>query len=262
MEALNDAQISVYPVDVRGLDPTYDEPPAQAIARNPLAQNELQVSTIENLKAFADMTGGRAFYNSNDLFTGFRQATDDSSSYYLLGYYLNSKSTKPGWRKLQVRLERRGEEVHARRGYFVGSATMNAEATHKADVNFALSSPLESTGIPILVRWNPSSMQPGHRARPEFAIVVPADGIINESDRNRFDVDFVWEADRSGTSAQRDGQTIKGSLDSASLARIKKEGIFYKNSLKLPAGEYRVHFVVRDNLSGRIGSVTAPLTVD
>ena len=29
----------------------------------------------------------------------------------------------------------------------------------------------------------------------------------------------------------------------------------------LPPGEYQVRFVVRDNLSGRIGSVTAPLKV-
>lgn len=46
----------------------------------------LQLSTLATLKEFAAMTGGRAFYNSNDLAEGFKQAAEDSTSYYMLGY--------------------------------------------------------------------------------------------------------------------------------------------------------------------------------
>ena len=48
----------------------------------------------------------------------------------------------------------------------------------------------------------------------------------------------------------------------AALPKIKAEGMIYKNALQLLPGTYQVRFVVRDNLSGRIGSVTAPLTVN
>jgi hypothetical protein len=58
------------------------------------------------------------------------------------------------------------------------------------------------------------------------------------------------------------GQTIKGTVPSAALDKIKADGILYQNALELPAGNYRVRFVVRDNLTGRIGSVSAPLTVN
>jgi hypothetical protein len=36
----------------------------------------------------------------------------------------------------------------------------------------------------------------------------------------------------------------------------------YNNYLELPSGQYTVRFLMRDNLSGKIGSVSAPLTVD
>jgi VWFA-related protein len=279
-QALNDAQVSVYPVDVRGLvlnadtaNAAINPQMATNVAINSQmairearegasARSNLLFLNIENLKTFADMTGGRAFYNSNDLTTGFKQAAEDSSSYYLLGYYMNSGSTKPGWRKLRVKLEDVHAEVRAREGFFVGS-TLDAESAHKADVNFALSSPFESTGIPMLVRWNPAAAPATEQGKKAaFAIVVPANSVVNELDQNRFDIDFVWEADRDGATAQRDGRTTRGSLNAETLVKIKKEGVFYTNALQLLPGKYTVHFVVRNNLNGRIGSVTAPLTVN
>jgi VWFA-related protein len=274
MQALNDAQVSVYPVDVRGLGSNSQGADSGLSSRGLMteawsgksprsARSNLQVSTIENLKIFAEMTGGRAFYNSNDLTIGFRQAAEDSSSYYVLGYYLDSQNPKPGWRKLHVKLQRSGAEVRAREGFFVGTATKDAESAHKADVNFALSSPFESTGIPVLVRWNSAGAPTGQQGqKAEFAIIVPANSVVNEFDQNQFDIDFVWEADRTGVAPQKDGKTAKGSLDAEGLAKAKKEGVFFRNSLQLPPGEYKVHFVVRNNLNGRIGSVTSPLTVN
>ena len=55
--------------------------------------NVAQQSKIDSLNEFANMTGGKAFYNTNDLATSFKRAADDASSYYLLGYYLNTRTT-------------------------------------------------------------------------------------------------------------------------------------------------------------------------
>lgn len=46
------------------------------------------------------------------------------------------------------------------------------------------------------------------------------------------------------------------------LATIREKGISYHGSLELAPGEYTVRIVVRDNLTGRVGSVAAPLKVD
>jgi hypothetical protein len=44
--------------------------------------------------------------------------------------------------------------------------------------------------------------------------------------------------------------------------RPSRPGVGYRGALDLSAGEYTVRFVVRDDQSGRIGSVAAPLKVE
>lgn len=263
MEALKDAQVSIYPVDVRGLvsaggDVNYA---GDTSTNNVQGRSWLQNSTLDTLKTFAEMTGGRAYYNSNDLASGFKRAADDASSYYLLGYYMNTHDAKPGWRKLQVEVQRKDIEIRARTGFFVTNATVDPDLTHKADVGFALASPFDSTGIPVSVKWQGISVD-GAKKKVAFAIHLPAVGVIDEADKNRFDVDFVAQASAKGNPVSSAGQTTKGTVPAANLAKIKADGIFYQNALELPPGSYDVRFVVRDNLSGRIGSVTAPLTVN
>jgi hypothetical protein len=269
MEALNDAKISVYPVDVRGLgsNSSVNEPAEGGLRGEDslkihVARSQFLDSTLHNLRSFADMTGGRAFYNRNDLDAGFREAVDDSSSYYLLAYYQKSKNMKPGWRKLQVKLQREEAEVRARNGFFVGRATLNPESTQQADETFALMSPFDSTGVPLLVRWNLPSPEKAVRGQnSEFAMVVPASNVVEAADSHRINVDFIWEANKNGTSVLKDGHTLKGAVSADALAKLIRDGVYYKNALKLPPGDYQVKFVVRDNLNGRIGSVTTPLTV-
>jgi hypothetical protein len=179
----------------------------------------------------------------------------------LLGYYVDNLNTKPGWRKLQIQVARKDVEVHARTGFLVTNATIDPELTHKEDVAFALSSPFDSTGLEVTVRWQGISPD-GDKKKVGFAVHLPASGVIDERDKNRFDIDFIAQASKVGAPVGNAGQTIKGTVPAASMDKIKADGILYQNALELPAGNYQVRFVVRDNLSGRIGSVSAPLTVN
>jgi len=268
MQALNDAQISVYPVDIRGItgtssaeDPTVSASAAVVFGDQTANLSSLNESALDSLRTFAEMTGGRAFFNNNDAASGFRRAADDSSSYYLLGYYLNTHNTSPGWRKLQVQVQRKDAEVRARSGFLVTNATVDPETTHRADIAFALSSPFDSSQISVSMEFHGISPH-GEKKNVGFVVHVPAVGVIDEADKNRFDLDFVAQATKKdGKPVGDKGQTVKGTLPADALAKIKAEGIFYKNGLDLANGDYDVRFVVRDNLSGKIGSVTAALTV-
>jgi VWFA-related protein len=262
LKALNDAQISVYPLDVRGLvtNPMYGGDYAGSLVSED-APDLLRESTQNSLKNFARMTGGVAYYGNNDLAGAFSRAAQDSSSYYLLSYYFDHRNNKPGWRQLQVTVSRKDAEVHARAGYLVSDVAVNPELSHKSDVAFALNSPFESTGIPVTARWE--GFQPdGPKKKVGFTLQVPATDLINEADKNRYDLEFIAQATNQGTPAGGAGQTIKGAVRPDALAKLKAEGIFYTNALELPPGKYQVRFVVRDNLSGRLGSVIVPLTVN
>src|SRR5262249_50710394 len=113
----------------------------------------LQQSSLETLNDFAEMTGGKAFYNTNDLATSFRRAADDASSYYLAGYYLDTNNNHPGWRGLKIKLDRKDVEIRARKGFFVTNATVDMAMTRDLDLKYAMETPIEGTGIPVTISW-------------------------------------------------------------------------------------------------------------
>ena len=87
IEMLNDANISIYPVDARGLIVFFPGADTSRIRGWSAYNQAIFESTRETMVGFADMTGGKAFYNRNDLDVAFQKAADDSSAYYMLGYY-------------------------------------------------------------------------------------------------------------------------------------------------------------------------------
>src|SRR6185437_7517273 len=96
---LTDAQVAVYTVDVRGLDnnslsaETNGADASGQVRRNGAFQEELSrqeggdTDIHASEKELAEQTGGRAFYNSNDLNQAVKDALADGSTYYTLGYY-------------------------------------------------------------------------------------------------------------------------------------------------------------------------------
>lgn len=79
---------------------------------------------------------------------------------------------------------------------------------------------------------------------------------------SEIDVDVMAIA-RSGTLiADNVAKNMKGKIPPEKLVRFKSENVDYPGSFHLPSGNYELRFVVRDNQSGRMGSVTAPVTVD
>ena len=263
LNALNDAQVSMYPVDARGLltDPTFAGD-SMASMLGPGVPDGLRQSTLTSLKNIAAMTGGVAYYNTNDLAGAFGRAAQDSSSYYALTYYQDHRNSKPGWRKLQVAVvSRKDVDVRARAGYLVTEVAVNPELTHKADVEFALISPFESTGIPVTEQWQ-GLLADGSKRKIGFVLHVPAANVVDEADKNRVDVEFVAQATNNGVPAGTVSQTVKGMIVPDTLAKLKADGIIYNNFLSLSPGDYQVRFVVRDNLNGKIGSVIVPLTVN
>jgi VWFA-related protein len=267
-QLLNDAQIALYPVDVKGLQVVAMP---SASVRNPgrnYARNMTwrQMDTQGTLQTFASMTGGRAYFNSNDLVKGFRDAVNDSGQYYMLGYYLDRSKIKAGWRKLAVKVKRDHTEVRARSGFFVTNATIDPENSRNNDISSALQSPLDFTSLALVARWD--KVEPGKepgKKRVIYEMRLAADAaLIDAADNNHVALEFIALAKTP------EGKTVDSPVvrnvdahpTSENLSAIRQNGVTYKGALDLAPGEYTVRFVVRDNLSGRMGSVAAPLKVE
>ena len=260
LQMLNDASISVYPVDARGLLVFFPGADTSRIDGVAAYNKALFDSSRDTMVGFADMTGGKAYYNRNDLDTAFRKAADDSASYYMLGYYLE-RNPKPGWHKLHVKLKNGGKEVRARNGFFVTPKSSEAE-TKKMDLKLAMVSPLDYSAVPFSVKFEAAQGQ-GAKKKVHFQISLPpSSNIVDVSNNGQVDLEVLASArTATGQSADQFGQRVQTNLKPDSVQVVQRDGLNYGNDLLVPAGQYQVRFVVRDNLTGRLGTVTAPLQV-
>lgn len=271
MESLSNANIAVYPVDVRGLtNPAVVEAGASRshsprdLQRQIGNRSWLQVSSRETLVQFAEMTGGEAFFNTNDLSGSFKRAAEDASSYYLLGYYLDTSNNRSGWRDLKVKVEKKNTTVRARNGFFVTKATVQMETTRESDLSFALTTPIDGTGVPVTVSWSNLTAE-GSKKKAGFVVHTPANGLTFASGQdNSLNFDFIAMAytEKEGKTAGQVSFQYAKPVPETQLASIKENGVYFQNTLELNPGKYIVRFVVRDNNTGRVGSVTAPLRLE
>jgi VWFA-related protein len=131
MHLLSSQMISVYPVDARGVLSLGYDPSDARIERGNGPRNEplsnesnRQVDIFDTMRAFSDMTGGRAYLNSNDTQAAVRAAVRDGAAYYLLTYPIDKSDRRQGWRKITVKV---GDyHVRARKGYFLTKVTADA----------------------------------------------------------------------------------------------------------------------------------------
>ena len=263
-KVLNQSQVAVYPVDVRGLTTNIlTEVQLGSPTRGYEHREWTNSETISTFRAFAQMTGGLAFYNTNGLKKAFEKAADDNSEYYMLSFYLNSHQAKTGWHKLNVRVTQRGAQVRARSGFYVSP---NSDQNNNAEIKVALGSPVNYTAVPIIGKWGqvvPAVNEKGKKMAI-FFLTLPANfAEIDESEKNHIKWDFAAVAiTPTGVSAGSTAKTVDAHLSGESLRQVEVNGVDYRGGIVVPPGEYMVRFAVRDRLSGRMGSVSAPLKVD
>jgi hypothetical protein len=256
--ALNHANIAVYPLDVEELVNTAYVGPE---VRLPLPEHFDIRSKVTSLERFADATGGRLCERQTDAEGCFHEAVNDSTDYYLLGFYANSSKVKPGWQKLAVKVRNPDMRVQARSGYFI-SSRQNENLGRKEDIELGLSSPLEYTGLPVKVRWT-TTTQLGEKQKVGFQFVLaPAATTIDEADNNHVSLEFAAMATTAtGEPAGHFLQNLEGRLKPDAARKLKSEGATYPGTIDLAPGDYTVRFLIRDNLSGQMGTVSAPLNV-
>ena len=98
IDALNAAQVSVYPVNVAGLKLSAAQGGIDTVADN-----------------IAQATGGRAYYNDNDLKDAMERATADGENYYELTYSPGALKEDGSMRHIHVELDRKGCTLEYRR---------------------------------------------------------------------------------------------------------------------------------------------------
>ena len=141
IQATARSNVSIYGIDPRGLTSIADEtigvtgfavaddPPQRGIGPGGL-MNELQLSQ-DNLRALSEETNGFAVVNRNDPGPSFDRIVRDNSSYYVLAYYPPTDKKDGKFHRIEVRVNRPGLTVRARRGYLAPEGQQQAGAAAK-----------------------------------------------------------------------------------------------------------------------------------
>jgi VWFA-related protein len=273
MQLLNDANVSLYPVDARGVVVVGQMDATMKVSREMsrglpdyiAGESQSHQKTVDTMRIFADTTGGKAYYNNNnnDLAGALTDATNDGSSYYILSYALDTKNNRPGWRKLKVKVKDHDYRIRSREGFFVTQTTMDPLSSEGMDIREALTSPLDYTGMPLSVKLE-TPVASGAKKKVGFSLLVPPNAAtVDASDNDRLNLE-IWYVVRNvkGEDVSHNSKLYNLNLNAAFVAQLQTSGIGYNDTLELPPGQYGLRVVVRDNITGRVGSVWAPLQVN
>jgi VWFA-related protein len=107
-DALVMGEISVYPIDTRGLqvNPAFTAASSGRASVNSQARFDTrQFFEHTDLDEVAEATGGRAFYNTNGIKQAVAEVIETGSSYYTLSYYPSNKTWDGSFRTLKVKAE-------------------------------------------------------------------------------------------------------------------------------------------------------------
>ena len=273
---LNSASVSIYPVDVTGLD-------AVGMAGTGIYGNDqritgAQVQSVahgigiamtpgterqESLRAIASATGGRAFLNRNDLEQAFAEADADSADYYLLGYYLKD-SPKPGWHKLKASVGVPHVTIRARDGFYSGTPVKAGDKSSRREFATAMAGPIDYTSVSFAARAEVDTTKcTGGKCLVIAETVIPPQSlVINREDRNfvHFDIALLAMAPNEKVGGES-SETVKVHLTPESLAEVMSTGITYRGKIHLAPGSYDLRIAARDNQTGKIGTVRINITV-
>jgi VWFA-related protein len=255
--------IVLYPLDARGLMTLNLQ--ASDTANNPLLLelDKENVNTSQTaMETMSKMTGGKTCYNKNEIESCIRDASRDSDEYYLVTYNRDKKNKKPGWRKLSVKVDQPDVEVRARTGYFFGSDPADKNARDR-EVAMAMHCNVSLSAVPFSASFK-GVKGAGDKKIVKYEIYIPP-ATVEAADLgdNKFQLEVITVATTpKSTRVDEVAEVLGLNLPPEAIAAIHQQGIAYDNVLKVPPGEYTVHFMVRNVATNVIGSVIAPLKVE
>jgi len=265
--ALNKANVMVYPVDVAGLpmEAMWDvsQPPSlyshpEFNNLSPLILSDRAAESRDGMKELAHRTGGKTCTAGNDVKFCLEQAMAESSDYYLLGFYVPQQNRKLGWHKLKVTVNAYHGEVRARNTYYLRALGTAPEQEQQQDLRGAIDAAVNFTGI--LFNVQPGVRAAGATAPLVFKISVPAASILLQPGQEKLSFDVISiPLSAQARPLDKRSRIVKLEMNPQITQKALLQGWNLVNSIAADGSIAAVRVVIRDNGTGRIGSVTFPV---
>jgi VWFA-related protein len=286
----NRANVSIYTVDARGLDTGRDLQAAgaaldragrvsqQAMAKqgadgtsmeevlnDELVLTSLRANTQSTLRELAESTGGTMVANTNDLGKGLDRVTSDLASYYEIAYAPQSTEADGTFRRIEVKVARRGVDVTSRSGYFA----LPPSDTPLLPYELPLLAAADASPPPHAFDFDAGVFRFHETPRGrQFTLVaeVQTAALALQEDKKakRYHAHLTVMAlvkNAAGEVVDRlsNAYPLEGPLENADA--LKRGKVLFKQQFWLPAGRYTVTTVVRDQLGNHTSVRTLPVRV-
>ncbi len=265
------ANLSIYSVDMRGLQaisPLGDASTGSirgASAYNGQAyQNNLDsnFNTQEVLSTLAADTGGKFYGDSNDFAPAFQAMENDTAQYYVIGFRSTNQVRDGRYRRLQIKVNRSDVKLEYRPGYYAPADYQHSNhEDRERQLTEQLASDLPATDVPVYMAAYYFQLAPDRYYIP-VSLIVPGSQIpfVKGGDRDKATIDIIGEVkDMAGRVEGDVRQTVKLAIDQQQ--QVSRKNVQYTTNFTLPPGKYHLKFVVRENLTGHMGSFETDINV-
>jgi VWFA-related protein len=268
------SNVSIYPVDVRGLKATVPGGDASTASvrgsgmftgSQQNTERDRFTGSQDTLVTVAEETGGKALIDNNDLGAGVTLAKNNLRSYYVLGFYSDDDRRDGKYRKIDVKLNPKiAASLDYRSGYYADAEfKVMGSAGREKQLQDAmlLGDPVTDLPLAVEINW----FRKGSEWFVPVAVKIPGTEIPlrkKGSTEESTTFDFLGEV-RNAKGAQvallRDN--IKMKLREEQAGKLKAQNLLYETGFRLPPGPYRLKMLVRENETGKMGTYERMFTV-
>jgi hypothetical protein len=263
---LSNAQVAIYPVDVRGLASGMEGSGGVSGAHNPSAINDSAMSSMsdlastqETMRAMASETGGKAYVNQNEIKEGVRLALDDNAAAYTIGYYPENKKWDGRYRSIKVKVNKDAVELQSRKGYFAFDPAQVKDRKGDQEVAETLRSNIPATLVTFSAR-----AKTGDKGKLGIDFLVdPRTLSAEDASGGSKKFNFSYYAaifSNDGKILTSRSMKVDQAFNADTYQKILQSGIMLHMDMDAaPAANEQLRLVVRDERTGYMGSVVGPL---
>jgi VWFA-related protein len=259
---LESSQISVYPIDLRslknlGLQPATGDTESHSLAR----QDSNAIGSQLLMRDIAEQTGGKAFYNTNDLKGALRKGMENGATYYTLAYVPQNHDWNGAFRHIAVKLDRPDTTLAYRRGYYaLRDDPSPAETARRMLIAEMQPGVPESTMLLLRVKVTPPAGK-NDKVAIDYGVYAP-DITFTGDDVKQAKLEFVAVAwDKNNKASGDASETMNLNLKPETFKKILNTGVPAHEELNLKPGAYKLRLGVMDYSNSKIGTLEIPLTV-